>query len=190
MDGPPPIHYVTTKDGVRLAYWTMGQGSPIVWLTETGFSHLSMEWDIPFLSGMFGPVAEQHQLIRIDLRNQGLSSRSVRDVSDEAFASDVLTVMDKLGIESASIASGTGRARTALFFAATHPERVRRLAMFGAWIESGGTSSLRPGDDCPVPIRAGRLAALFPVGSHGDPRVVRARGDGPRGRAVRGVHDP
>lgn len=109
MDGPPPIRYVASADGVRLAYWTMGEGPPVMWLQELGFSHLSLEWELPRMEETYLAFAERHQLIRIDLRNQGLSSRGVRAVSDADLVTDILTVMERLGIARSSFWTTNGR---------------------------------------------------------------------------------
>lgn len=152
MDGPPPIRYVASADGVRLAYWTMGEGPPVIWLQELGFSHLSLEWELPRMEETYLAFAERHQLIRIDLRNQGLSSRGVRAVSDADLVTDILTVMERLGIARSSFWTTNGRARLAIVLGALHPERVDKLMLFSPWLGRGE-----------APLYIHTLTALFPM---------------------------
>jgi hypothetical protein len=44
----PPIQYATTSDGVSIAYWTYGQGPPLVVLPLLIGSHVQLEWEVPF----------------------------------------------------------------------------------------------------------------------------------------------
>ncbi|MCH7548462.1 MAG: hypothetical protein IH969_02820, partial [Candidatus Krumholzibacteriota bacterium] len=42
----PSIHYARTEDGINIAYWTLGKGSPLI--ADVGYwSHVQREWDIP-----------------------------------------------------------------------------------------------------------------------------------------------
>ncbi len=43
----PRIQYAKTKDGVSIAFWTMGEGEPIVDMGTPPFSHIQMEWQLP-----------------------------------------------------------------------------------------------------------------------------------------------
>ena len=40
----PRIQYAKTSDGVSIAFWTLGDGIPIVRTPPLGFSHLQLEW--------------------------------------------------------------------------------------------------------------------------------------------------
>jgi len=43
----PAIRYVRAADGVRIAYWALGEGTPLVVMPSTPFSHVQLEWDLP-----------------------------------------------------------------------------------------------------------------------------------------------
>ena len=43
----PAIQYVRSADGVRIAYWALGEGAPLVAMPNTPFSHVKLEWEIP-----------------------------------------------------------------------------------------------------------------------------------------------
>ena len=42
----PRIQYAKTKDGVSIAYWTLGEGMPFVGMPYP-FSHIQREWQMP-----------------------------------------------------------------------------------------------------------------------------------------------
>ena len=40
----PRIQYAKTEDGVNIAYWTLGKGSPLVYMPAGPLSHIQLEW--------------------------------------------------------------------------------------------------------------------------------------------------
>jgi long-chain acyl-CoA synthetase len=72
---------------------------------------------------------EHHDVIRIDLRGRGSSDKPSGPYSMAAHAADVLAVMAAAGIDDAIIAGHSFGALVALWLAAHHPERVRRLVL-------------------------------------------------------------
>ena len=43
----PRIQYAKTKDGVSIAYWTLGDGMPFVQMPAGPVSHIQLEWQWP-----------------------------------------------------------------------------------------------------------------------------------------------
>ncbi len=43
----PRIQYAQTKDGVSIAFWTLGEGVPLVHMPWIPFSHTQLDWQIP-----------------------------------------------------------------------------------------------------------------------------------------------
>ena len=43
----PRIQYAKTSDGVSIAYWTMGEGPPLVYMLGPHMSHCQLEWQLP-----------------------------------------------------------------------------------------------------------------------------------------------
>ena len=43
----PRIQYAQTADGVSIAFWTLGEGMPLVHLPNLPLSHMQMEWQFP-----------------------------------------------------------------------------------------------------------------------------------------------
>jgi hypothetical protein len=40
----PRIQYAQTSDGVSIAFWTLGEGMPLVGMPTPPFSHIQLEW--------------------------------------------------------------------------------------------------------------------------------------------------
>src|SRR5437667_8823036 len=98
----PRIQYVTTPDGVRIAYATFGEGDgvPLVVLRPSQMSHVEAEWrlsrQLSWLGALLGAqLASGRRVVRLDVRGGGLSDRDVADRSLEARVGDVATVVDR-----------------------------------------------------------------------------------------------
>lgn len=88
--------FVETADGARIYYEVHGEGEPMVLIH--GY---------PLNSGLFrdnvGPLSEQYQVITLDLRGYGQSETPNSEGSIVTYASDVLAVMDDVGVDQAII---------------------------------------------------------------------------------------
>src|SRR2546423_11024036 len=66
----PDIRYATTSDGVSIAYWTMGEGEPLLMLQPPPFNNIEREWHEWEFHRL---VARNPPLIRYDCRGSGAS---------------------------------------------------------------------------------------------------------------------
>jgi pimeloyl-ACP methyl ester carboxylesterase len=112
-------------NGVRIWYAVFGHGQPVI-LLHGGLAN-SNYWGhlVPALSNGF-------QVIVIDSRGHGRSTRNVEPLGYELMASDVLAVMDTLKLEKAAIVGWSDGAIIGLDIAMRHPERLTRLYAFAA----------------------------------------------------------
>ena len=94
---PPQVQYVRTQDGVSIAYWTLGQGVPLLLASPLVYSHIGLERQFPPLRDWYERLAERAMVIRYDPRGYGLSERDVSDMSADALMSDTDAVLDRLG---------------------------------------------------------------------------------------------
>ncbi len=127
----PSIQYTTTEDGVRIAYYAMGQGVPFVATSELQWSHL----------GNTFPFREYHRtqsrkgigrglrVVRYDARGTGLSDQNAVDFSLEAQTRDLEAVLDALSIGRFVLFGHTHGSPLAIAYAASHPERVSHLVL-------------------------------------------------------------
>lgn len=128
---PSPVRYATCQDGVHVAYQIVGEG-PTDLLVIPGFpSHLDMWWDAP-TDELVRKLSSIGRLILFDKRGIGLSDRPQSiDVND--WVDDALAVLDATGSERATIFGISAGSPTAIRLAASHPERIRTLVLFGGW---------------------------------------------------------
>jgi class 3 adenylate cyclase len=126
----PRIQYVTTPDGVNLAFCTEGSGTPIVYMpTFTLLGHLQVDGLTRTTQAMLAYLTPRGTVVRYDRRGQGLSDRDAADVSLDAHVSDLLTILDRLSIERVALFGRIYGGPVAIAFAARYPERVSQLIL-------------------------------------------------------------
>jgi pimeloyl-ACP methyl ester carboxylesterase len=123
------IKYARTSDGVDVAYYQTGQGSPVVLLMANPASHLLAELRLPALAEFLESMARDFTIVRLDYRGGGLSERDVAEVTRETVVADIEAVMDATGLEHAAFWGWGYGAMNALTLASRRPERVTRLVM-------------------------------------------------------------
>jgi len=129
----PRIQYAQTADGVSIAFWTLGEGTPFVHMSPVPLSHIEREWQMRELRRWYERLAEKRMLVRYDVRGFGLSERDVSDYSLEALAGDLEAVVDRLGLERFDLCTYFHLGPIAIAYAARHPERVSHLILWCAF---------------------------------------------------------
>ena len=118
-----------TPDGVRIAYYSLGSGSPVVILHPNPSSHLALEWEVPAFRGFYEKLSRRARLIRLDYRGSGLSERSVHRLSLEDMQTDIRAVVDRLGLAQFAFLTWGFGSVLALRFALEERGRVSRLVL-------------------------------------------------------------
>jgi pimeloyl-ACP methyl ester carboxylesterase len=118
-------------NGIKIWYAVFGQGEPVI-LLHGGLAN-SNYWgnQVPVL-------AKYYQVIVMDSRGHGRSSRDQQPFGYELMASDVIGLMDYLKIPKAAIVGWSDGAILGLVIAIRHPERLTKLFAFGANSDPGG----------------------------------------------------
>ncbi len=113
---------------VELAIWHSGSGSePVICLHGITAQHRAFTTAARLLDG-------EQALVAVDLRGRGDSDKPDSGYGLESHASDVIRVLDHLGLERADIAGHSMGGFVALQTALTYPERVRSLVLLdGGW---------------------------------------------------------
>lgn len=127
-----PVRYARSGH-LSIAYQTFGQG-PVSTVLVPGFiSNLDMMAD----SYPFGPMVQRlasiGTCVLFDKRGTGLSDRDLGFGSIEERAEDIRAVMDAVGFETASIVGYSEGGALSVFFAASSPERVDALILYGSF---------------------------------------------------------
>ena len=76
----PRIQYAKTEDGVSIAFYTLGEGLPLVYPGAVPFTHLELEWQNPAVRAFNEHIAQKRKLVRFDPRGLGMSARAYHRV--------------------------------------------------------------------------------------------------------------
>lgn len=125
------IRFAASKDGVRLAWTSIGEG-PLLVKAPNWISHLELDWKT-VNGGWLADLAQQYQLIRFDQRGNGLSDREVHEITLDRMVDDLEAVFDAAGIKRAPIFCISQGTAIAAAFAARRPDRVTGLVGIGGF---------------------------------------------------------
>lgn len=129
----PQIQYAQTPDGVSIAYATFGDG-PLDLLCIPGFvSHLEVLFEAPGAERYLGRLGSFCRVVMYDKRGQGLSDRPSAPPTLEESMEDARAVLDRAGRERLAIFGTSEGGPTSALLAATYPERVSALVLYGTW---------------------------------------------------------
>ncbi|HSH43246.1 MAG TPA: alpha/beta fold hydrolase [Arenicellales bacterium] len=125
--------FLTTRDGVTLAWAAGGKGMPLVraanWLT-----HLEYDWESPVWSHWMRFLAGHFHYIRYDERGCGLTDHKVGDLSFPRWVEDLEAVVDAAAPRRPfALMGGSQGASVAIAYAVRYPERVSHLILYGAY---------------------------------------------------------
>ena len=126
----PRIQYAKTSDGVSIAFWTLGEGPPLVMAPMAAFSHIQLEWQVGALRQWWERLATRRKLIRIDPRGLGLSDRAITDFSLECLLRDIEAVVARLGLETFALMGGGPAGPVLVAYAAGNPRQVTHLILW------------------------------------------------------------
>jgi pimeloyl-ACP methyl ester carboxylesterase len=96
-DGKPVEAFMTTSDGVKIHYYVMGKGTPVVLI----HGYTGTAWGNWFANGIAQALAGNHMVVALDCRNHGQSDKPVANGPGKA--QDVVELMDHLKITRAHV---------------------------------------------------------------------------------------
>jgi class 3 adenylate cyclase len=127
MDAPP-IQYARTDDGLNIAYWTIGDGPPLLLSQVPSLCHIEREWQTTYYRDFYLALAQHFSLIRFDYRGCGLSDRSPSGYAVNDFIRDLDAVVT--AATSDPVVLGVTAISTPLLFALAQPDRVSHLVLW------------------------------------------------------------
>ena len=137
----PRTRWARTVDGAHIAYQSIGEGTTALVVVTGWISHLELYWEQPRYVRFMTRLSRSLRVLNFDKRGTGMSDRFSEPPSLEMRADDLRAVMDAADVERAAIFGwGYGGPPSALFFAATHPERTIAVCV------DPGVSYRRSGD--------------------------------------------
>ena len=127
-----------------------GSGEPLVLLHGNGE-------DGTYFTHQIAHFSQRFRVLALDTRGHGKSPRGEAPFTIRQFARDLLAFLDARGIERAHLLGFSDGGNIALVFALAHPERVGKLVLNGANLNTRGVKR-----SVQVPIELGyRMARLF-----------------------------
>jgi class 3 adenylate cyclase/alpha-beta hydrolase superfamily lysophospholipase len=127
----PETRYAKTVDGVHIAYQVRGDG-PIDLVLIMGFAaNFEVELEDAKGAAFADRLSAFSRLILFDKRGTGLSDRTQTPDLDMR-AEDLRAVLDTVGSRRTALLGHSEGGALGAFFAATHPDRVSALILYGA----------------------------------------------------------
>ena len=126
------LRFCTSSDGVRLAYATVGSGTPLV-KAANWLSHMEFELRTPIWRHWIDALSHRYTFVRYDTRGSGLSDRNPPEISFESWVRDLEAVVDATRIERFPLLGISQGGAIATAYAVRHPERVSHLILYGAF---------------------------------------------------------
>ena len=127
------IRYARCAGGIDIAYKVMGDGPTDIVYVPGFVSHLDLLDDVPFYCNPLDDMARFARVVTFDKRGTGLSDRSLGFGSLADRMDDIRAVMDAAGIERAALFGISEGGPLAILFAATYPDRVTKLCLYGTF---------------------------------------------------------
>jgi pimeloyl-ACP methyl ester carboxylesterase len=138
----PETRYAASGD-VNIAYQTMGAGPVDIILVPGFISHVEFMHELAGYTAFPRRLSTFARVVTFDKRVQGLSDRISGAPSLEQRMDDVCAVMDAIGSQRAVLMGFSEGGSISALFAATYPERVAQLILFGTFI---AMAPMRPGN--------------------------------------------
>jgi class 3 adenylate cyclase len=128
--GMPQTCYARSGD-VVIAYQVLGEGPFDVVVAPSFVSHVELQWETAGWAALLRGIAEQARVLVFDKRGTGMSDRVAGAPTLEERSDDIRAVMDAAGSQRAALAGFMDGVPMSVVFAASHPERVSALVLYG-----------------------------------------------------------
>ncbi|KYK45957.1 alpha/beta hydrolase [Bradyrhizobium liaoningense] len=126
-------------NGIKVWYAVFGRGQPVL-LLHGGLANAN------YWGHQVRALQRQYQVIVMESRGHGRSSRNQEPYGYDLMASDVIGLLDHLKIRQAAIVGWSDGAIIGLDVAMRHPERVSRLFAFAANSDPSGVADIASSD--------------------------------------------
>lgn len=121
------------SNGFSIAYQVYGAGTTDIVLVPGWVSHLEVAWEHPGYSRFMDRLASFARVVVYDKRGTGLSDPVENAPAFDPRLDDLSAVLQAAGCNRPVLFGWSEGATIAALFAATHPDLVRRLVLYGAY---------------------------------------------------------
>lgn len=130
----PETRYARSGD-VHIAYQTWGQGEVTMVGVPGIVNNIELWWHEPESRRYFLALGSFCRFVFYDKRGQGLSDRDTGVPTLDERLEDLAAVIEAVGAERVALGGLSEGGATAAMFAATFPNRVSHLVLFGAFAQ-------------------------------------------------------
>jgi pimeloyl-ACP methyl ester carboxylesterase/DNA-binding SARP family transcriptional activator len=127
-----PVTRFAPARGARLAYQVFGAGDQTVVAIPPLAQNIELSWEQPAIRRMLERFGSFCRYLHFDKRGTGCSDRRSQVADIDERVDDVRAVMDHAGIEHAHLFGSSEGGPMTLLFAATYPDRVDSVILFGS----------------------------------------------------------
>lgn len=116
-----------------IAYQIHGEGPQDVVFLGGFATNLEIAWEHPSITRLYRRLAPSFRMLSFDKRGTGLSDRLGEVATLEECMDDARSVMDEVGSKRAALLGQNEGGPMAMLFAATYPDRVSALILYGSY---------------------------------------------------------
>ena len=128
----PDTRYAKSGD-VHIAYQVFGEGSVNLVFAPPFVSNIENYWDEPEFARWLLRLGSYARVVMFDKRGTGMSDRVAEVPGLDERMDDLRAVMDAVGMERAALMGVSEGGPLTALFAATYPERVDALVLYGSF---------------------------------------------------------
>ena len=128
--GTPETRYARSGD-VSIAYQVLGEGPFDVVFVPSSVSHVELQWEVAGRAALLRGLADHGRVLVFDKRGTGMSDRVAGVPPLEERSDDIRAVMDAAGSQRAALFGLSEGVPIGVVFAATYPERVSAMVLYG-----------------------------------------------------------
>jgi class 3 adenylate cyclase len=122
------------SNGLNIAYEVVSEGPPDIVVVDGLVSHRDLDWEVPSSRAVIDHLMAMGRVVLFDKRGTGLSDRELGHGTLEDRMDDIRAVMDAADVERASLICISEGGPLGMMFAATYPDRVDRLVLYGSFV--------------------------------------------------------
>jgi pimeloyl-ACP methyl ester carboxylesterase len=119
-------------NGLHMYYEVYGAGSPLV-LLHGGMLTIDLNF-----ATLIPTLARKHRVIGVEMQGHGRTADIDRDITPAALASDMVGLLDLLGIDRAHVFGHSMGGATTLELGVSYPDRVRSLVLASVTVRPDG----------------------------------------------------
>jgi class 3 adenylate cyclase/pimeloyl-ACP methyl ester carboxylesterase len=124
-----PVTRYAKRDGLHIAYQTVGGGPRDIVLVPNWITNLEAYWEFPEFPDFLNELTGYGRLIMFDQLGTGLSDRHAGRKTLESWAEDLNAVLKAVSSDRATILCFDASGAAGIFFAATYPHKVTGLVL-------------------------------------------------------------